>query len=557
MIWGALAMIVYVLCWPILAWLAGKLIPAIGSGDFQLVITVISQALIVFLIQKFAQFFQDTLLAKPSLILSQQLRQDLFKKLQKIEIQSIEKLSSGDIAYRLTEDADRVGEVIYKTIQDTAPCLLQLIAVFGYMLILDYKLSLATLLLAPLISILVGKFGEKVLFTAEKSQEQVSNLAGLLSEGIQSLPLIRAFGVEDWFQSRFDQQVELHRKARFKTLKLLALQHPVIGFIEAFGILFVLAFGALRIQSGDIDGQGFSSFFAALIMLIDPISHLTTNFNELQQGQASLKRLIEIENETMDPIESKDNIILPEKICNISFQDVCFSYNNDIQVINNLNLDINPGEVAALVGPSGSGKSTIFSMLLRFNLPNRGSILFNEINLSNLKISDIRRKVAIVPQRVNILSGTISEAISFGRNVTEEEVIKASKIANAHEFIMNLKNKYNTFIEERGTNLSGGQLQRISIARAILGNPLVLLLDEATSALDAEAESAVQTGLKQAMKGRTVLIIAHRLSTVQEADKIIFLNKGTIEEIGTHDYLISRGGMYSDLCQKQFIRNSK
>jgi len=556
LIWGGVSMLIYVLCWPLLAWLAGKLIPAIGEGNISLVISLISQALIVFLVQKIAQFIQDTLLAKPALMISQDLRSNLFRKLQKVELESLEKLSSGDIAYRLTEDADRVGEVIYKTIQDTTPCILQLIAVFGYMLYLDLQLSLATLLLAPLISLLVGKFGEKVLLTAERSQKQVSNLAGLLGESIQSLTLIRAFGAEEWLQEKFNYEVDQHRKARYKSLRLLALQHPIVGFIEASGILIVLAFGALRIQSGAIDGQGFSSFFAALLMLIDPISHLTTNFNELQQGQASLRRLKEIENEP-EEIDIDNDKIIYRGNGNINFQNVCFSYRNNVQVIRDLDIKINSGEVVALVGPSGAGKSTIFSLLLKFIIQQEGNIKIDGVSLSDICSKSIRSKMALVPQKVNILSGTILDSIKFGRDYSFTEIIEASKIANAHEFIMQLPNKYETYIEERGNNLSGGQLQRISIARAVLGNPSILLLDEATSALDADSESAVQMGLKQAMKGRTVLIIAHRLSTTQEADKILLLDKGKIIETGTHDQLMSQKGKYSELCEKQFIRQNK
>ncbi len=556
LILGGLCMIIYVSCWPVLAALAGKLIPSIGEGDFPVVLRTIIFALIVFLIQKTAQFGQDILFANPALKISQGLREDIFSKLQRVKIQSIEKLSSGDIAYRLTEDADRVGEVIYKTIQDTTPSLLQLIVIIGYMFYLDYQLSIATILLAPLISILVGKFGERVLVASERSQKEVSNLAGLLGEGIQILPLIRAFGVESWFQKRFNNQVDLHRNARYKSLKLLAFQHPVIGFIEATGILIVLGIGALRIQNNGINAQEFSSFFAALLMLIDPISHLTTNFNELQQGQASLRRLVEIEKEPQE-IESVRN---PTSFNysdegNIIFKDVYFSYKEGTRVINNLNLNINSGEVIALVGPSGSGKSTIFSLLLRFISPQIGEIRINNKLLSEIELKDIRKEIAIVPQRSNILSGTVTDAIKFGRTCTEDQIIKAAKIANAHNFIINMPNGYETFIEERGTNLSGGQLQRISIARALLGNPSILLLDEATSALDSEAERSVQMGLNQAMKDRTVLIIAHRLSTIQEADRIVYIDKGMISEIGTHNELIKKDGKYRDLCEKQLIRD--
>ncbi len=553
-LWGLFFMIIYVLCWPILASLAGKLIPAIGDGDLNIVINVITQALIIFLIQKFAQFFQDVLFATPALSISKTLRMSLFNKLQRIELNSIEKLSTGDITYRLTEDADRVGEVIYKTIQDTTPSLLQLFAVLIYMFYLDIKLSLATLLLAPLITILISKFGEKVMITAEKSQVKVSQLASLLGEAIQGLPIIRAFAVESWMQKKFDNQVELHRKARYKTLKLLALQHPVIGFIEAAGILCVLAIGTSRINNGALSSQEFSSYFAALLMLIDPISHLTTNFNELQQGQASLRRLREIE---MEPEEQKNTIAayLDKKPKgNIEFKNVSFGYKNDQNIIQNISLKINHGEIVAIVGPSGAGKSTLLSLILGFIKPLEGQILIDKKNLYSFNTDNIRREIALVPQSMNIMSGTVKEAIQFGRDVGIEEIINCSIKANAHKFIQQTKNSYDTYLQERGSNFSGGQLQRISIARALVGNPSILLLDEATSALDAEAEKEVQLGLKQAMKSRTVIVIAHRLATVQEADKIIVLDKGQIVQIGTHQELIDKSGKYRELCEKQFIK---
>ncbi len=554
---GGIFMLIYITCWPILAWLAGKLIPAIGAGDLTLVIKIISQALIVFLFQKISQYIQDITFAEPALKISENIRQELFRKLQYIEIQSLDKLSSGDITYRLTEDADRVGEVIYKTFQDTIPCIFQLFAVIGYMLFIDINLSFATLLLAPIISLLVGKFGERVLLTEEISQKKISGLAALLAEAIQIIPAIRSYGSEEWLQEKYNYQVKLHRKAKYKALKQIALQHPVIGFIEAFGILIVLAIGALRIQAGAIDAEGFSSFFAALLMLIDPISHLTTNFNELQQGQASLRRLRDIEKE---PRETESNLLpmnSKEEKGEIIIKELFFSYRNAKDVLKNVNLKIKPGEKVALVGPSGAGKSTFFSLILKFLKPSKGEILIDGNNLSKTSSKEIRSCIAIVPQKVNILSGTISENILFGRDVEPQEVINASKIANAHEFIMQLPNKYETYIEERGANFSGGQLQRIAIARAIVGNPSILLLDEATSALDAESEKAVQTGLNQAMKNRTVLIIAHRLSTTQEADKIVLIDNGLITESGTHDELMDKNGKYRELCEKQFIRDKK
>jgi ATP-binding cassette subfamily B protein len=547
-------MLVYVACWPLLAWLAGQLIPAIGAGDFSRVLTAIGMALGVFLIQKLAQFGQDTLLAGPALQVSQELRHRLFARLQRLEFGALEKLSAGDLTYRLTEDADRVGEVIYKTIQDSTPSFLQLVVVLGYMIWLDAPLAMATLLLAPLVVVLVSVFGAKVMGAAERSQKQVSELASLLGEAIGGLPLVRAFAAEPWLQDRFDIEINLHRKARYRTLRLLAMQHPVVGFIEAAGILSVLLIGAARIQAGGMTSQGFSSYVAALLMLIDPISHLTTNFNEFQQGQASLRRLRAIEAEPIEPPDRPGALPLGKVRGELELQEVSFGYDPQQPVLRELQLRIKPGQVVALVGPSGAGKSTLFSLLLRFNVAQQGRVLLDGQDLADLRARELRSAVALVPQQSSIFSGSVAEAIAFGRPVDLERIRQAARLANADGFIEALPGGYQARVEERGSNFSGGQLQRLAIARAVLGDPAVLLLDEATSALDAEAEAAVQRGLDQAMAGRTVLVIAHRLSTVQEADKILVLEAGRIVEEGSHDQLMIQGGRYRELCERQLIR---
>jgi ATP-binding cassette subfamily B protein len=546
-------MLIYVACWPVLAWLAGQLIPAIGAGDFPVVLRSVGAAMAVFLVQKVAQFGQDTLLAGPALQVSQELRRRLFARLQRLDFGALEKLSAGDLTYRLTEDADRVGEVIYKTIQDSTPSALQLIVVLGYMVWIDWPLALATLVLAPFVVLLVSVFGARVMTAAERSQKQVSELAALLGEAIGGLPLVRAFAAEPWLQQRFDAETDLHRRARYRSLRLLALQHPVVGFIEAAGILSVLLIGAARIQAGGLDSQGFSSYVAALLMLIDPISHLTTNFNEFQQGQASLRRLRAIEAEPMEPPDRPDARALGTVRGELVLEDVHFGYDPAQPVLHDLDLHILPGQVVALVGPSGAGKSTLFSLLLRFNTAQRGRVLLDGQDLADLRARELRRAVALVPQQSSVFSGTVAEAIAFGRPADLAEIRAAAQLANASGFIEALPGGYDSRIEERGSNFSGGQLQRLAIARAVLGNPSVLLLDEATSALDAESEEAVQRGLQQAMRGRTVLVIAHRLSTVQEADRILVLEKGRIVEQGSHFALMVSGGRYRELCERQLI----
>jgi ATP-binding cassette subfamily B protein len=326
-----------------------------------------------------------------------------------------------------------------------------------------------------------------------------------------------------------------------------------VGFLEALGILTVLLIGAWRIQSGQLNGQGLSSYVAALLMLIDPIAHLTTNFNEFQQGQASLQRLRAIEAEAVEAPDHSNAQALHEVRGQLQLQGISFGYDDRTTVLDHLNLEVEPGQMVALVGPSGAGKSTLFSLLLRFNSPQRGRVLLDGQDLADLRARELRRSIALVPQQSPVFSGTIADAIRFGREATAEQVRAAAQLANADGFIEALADGYASRVEERGRNLSGGQLQRLAIARAVLGNPALLLLDEATSALDAEAEDAVQRGLERAMAGRTVLVIAHRLATVQRADRILVLEAGRIVEQGSHNQLLASGGRYSDLCRRQFI----
>ena len=552
--WGALCMLAYVACWPLLMQLAGQLIPAIGAGELNRVIQVIALAISVFLVQKLAQFGQDSLLAGPALRVSQDLRRDVFRQLQSVELGALEKLSSGDLTYRLTEDADRVSEVIYKTIQDTVPSALQLVAVFGYMAWLDWKLSVAIILIAPLVAVLISLFGARVMAATERSQNKVSELAGLLAEAIEGLPLVRAFAAEPWLQERFETKIDQHRLARYRTYRLVALQHPVIGFIEVIGILTVLALGAARIQSGDLDGQGFSSYVAGLLMLIDPISHLTTNFNEFQQGQASLKRLRDIEREPKEAADPAAPLDLGQLRGDVELNHVQFGYAAETPVLNDLNLRVQAGQVVALVGPSGAGKSTLFSLLLRFNAAQKGSISIDGLDITQLKAKDSAMRWRWSPNEPQCFRHD-PRCDSLRASGQRSRGDRSRTSGNADGFIRRLPQGYNTVLEERGSNVSGGQLQRIAIARAVLGNPAVLLLDEATSALDAEAEAAVQLGLRRAMQGRTVLVIAHRLATVQEADHIVVLERGRIVDSGSHDALMQRGGRYRELCERQFIRD--
>ena len=549
---GACCTVVYVGTFPLLAQVAGSLFPAIGGERFQDALRMIAVAMAIFLVQKLAQYGKDTLLAGPSLWVSQALRQAIFARLQRLAFPALEKLSIGDLAYRLTEDADRVGEVIYKTIHDSTPSVLVLMAVLGYMAWLDRPLTAATLLLAPIMVVLVGWFGRQVLRASERSQAQVSELAALLAEAVGGLRLVRAFASEEWLQQRFTRQIDGHRRARLRTLELVALQHPVVGFLEAAGILAILLLGAWRIHAGSLTTEQFISYLVALGWLIDPISHLTTNFNEFQQGQASLRRLRELEQEPLEPPDPPQPLSLGKVQGELRLENIHFSHTPTQSLFRNLNLRVQPGQLVALVGASGAGKSTLFSLLLRFNIPQQGRILLDGKDLCHVRAAELRRQMALVPQDALLFSGTVAETIDFGRGHSPTAIRRAAQLANAEAFILAMGG-YGARIEERATNLSGGQRQRLAIARAVVGDPAVLLLDEATSALDAETEAAVQQGLRRAMAGRTVLVIAHRLATVQGADQILVLEHGVIVEQGSHQQLLSQAGRYEDLCRQQLI----
>ncbi|MDC3077864.1 ABC transporter ATP-binding protein/permease [Prochlorococcus sp. AH-716-O05] len=550
---GFICTLIYVTCWPLLAFLAGKLIPAIGEGNLTEVTRIIILSLIVFSIQKTAQFGQDILVSKPALEISEVMRANLFSKIHKIKIIFVEKLSVGDITYRLTEDADRVSEIIYKTFQDTLPCLLQLIAVVIYMFYTDWSLTISTFILAPIIILFVSSFGKKVLTASEKSQESTSAIASILGESINGISTIRSFAAEDWIKDRFKNRLNLNKNAKYKTLKIIALQHPIVGLIQATGILAILGLGALRINLGLLNTEGFSSFFAAILMLIDPISHLSTNFNEFKQAEASIKRLKKINTEPIEE-ELKNSVEIQNIKGKIEFKNIYFEYKKEVKVLKNINLKIIKGQIIAFVGASGAGKSTMMSLLLKFINPTSGQIYIDDKDISSIKTKSIRSNIAIVQQQPFLFTGKIIDVIKMGRNYTEEDVIKSAKIANAHEFILKLPCKYETNINEKGSNFSGGQIQRLAIARAILGNPSILLLDEATSALDSDSEAEVQKGLNQAMNNRTVIVIAHRLSTTQGADKIVVFDKGKIIDSGKHIELFNKDGIYKELCEKQLIK---
>lgn len=545
--------LVFTAMWPVLAWLAGAIAEPIARGQVWAIAKISGIGALAFLVQKIAQYGQDTLMAKAALAIAFQIRTQVYAHLQRLSLSYFETAQSGDLAYRMTEDIDRIGEVINKVFHQFLPSLLQLIVVLGYMVYLNWQLTITTLIISPVMAGLIAWFGEKIRDLSYRTQSRISNLSALLVEVFSGMRLVQAFAAEDYTLERFSREAERNRLARYRTEKLKAIQSPVVGFLEAIALLLLLLLGGWQVSLNNLTGSQFVSYLAAVVMLIDPISLLTSNYNEFKQGEASIDRVFELLSMQPTVVEHPNAQILPQVTGKVEYQDVGFAYNQDQPVLTNLNLLALPGEAIALVGHSGSGKTTLANLLPRFYDPQSGHILIDGVNIRDVTLRSLRRQIGIVPQETILFSGTIAQNIAFGQNATDFEAIQeAAKIANAHQFIIQFPDGYNTWVGERGVNLSGGQRQRLAIARAVLLNPRVLILDEATSALDSESEALVQEALERVMRNRTVFIIAHRLATVRRADRILVLEQGRVVESGTHTELLNYGGRYARFYAQQF-----
>ncbi|MDX2270546.1 MAG: ABC transporter ATP-binding protein [Cyanobacteriota bacterium] len=543
----------FVLTMPTLAYLIEQVARSVGQGNLRQIGQLALVGIIFFIIRGAFQYGQDALMAKATLQMVLELRQAVYAHLQLLDLDYFSATRTGDLVYRLTEDLDRLGEVVQNFFHRFIPSVLTIVSVLAYMLYLNVTLTVATLVVAPLMGVLISWFGEKLLSQSRLSQERVSDLAALLTEVFSGISLIRAFAAEDYEIRRFSSIAEYNRAARFQTEQLKSVQDPVIGFLYAMSVLLVFWLGGWQISQGNLTGNQFLGFVAGIALLIDPIVHITHNYSELKQGEASVDRIFELLDAKSQVQDAPDAPDLPPVKGYVTFQQVTFAYKPDYSVLKQIDFQVQPGEIVALVGSSGAGKSTLVSLIPRFYDPQQGRILIDDRDVKTVNLKSLRRQIGIVPQEITLFSGTIASNIAYGQETFDlEEVIRAAQIANAHDFISAFPDQYATVVGERGTNLSGGQRQRLAIARAVLLNPKILILDEATSALDNESEALVQEALQRLMQKCTVFVIAHRLSTVRNAHRIFVIEEGRIVEIGNHDQLIASKGRYAQFHLRQF-----
>ncbi|MBN3905061.1 MAG: ABC transporter ATP-binding protein [Nostoc sp. NMS1] len=550
---GLTGILGYVLATLVLINLAGKLAIPFAQGNVVAIAQITGSCALVFLVRGLFQSIQDMYMAKAALRVAFHLRQQVYAHLQKLNLSYFETAKAGDLSYRLTEDVDRVGEVVNKGFHDFIPCILQLLAIPIYMIYLNWQLTLATVIVAPLMGILVGWFGERLRKYSLKSQNRVSGLSAILAEVFNGIRLVQAFAAENYEIARFGHEAERSLKAKYSAERLKAIQIPIVGFLEALSALSLLIVGAWQISQNNLTVANFFSYLAAAALLIDPIGHTTNNYNEFKQGEASVDRVFELMAIQPTVIEKINAIALAPVNGKVEYRHISFAYKPGEPVLKDISLLVSPGEAIALVGASGAGKTTFVNLLPRFYDPEVGQIFIDDVDIRDVKLHSLRRQIGIVPQETIMFSGTIAQNIAFGQDVFDMEAVKeAAKIANAHQFISQLPEGYQTWVGERGVNLSGGQRQRIAIARAVLLNPQILILDEATSALDSESEALVQEALERLMQKRTVFIIAHRLSTVRRCDRILVLEQGQIVESGTHEELLALEHRYARFYAQQF-----
>lgn len=551
--YALLCTIVFTAFWPILAWLSGQMLSLLVQGRVLALAQMAVITLIGFVIHKLGQYGQDSLMSKAALEVALKLRVNTYAHLQRLSLAYFEKAQTGDLTYRLTEDIDRIGEVVKKLFQDFIPSVLQLVVVLTYMVILNWQLTLTMLVIVPAFALLVGWFGDRMLEYSRRSQNLVSDLSSQLTEVFGGIRLIRAFAAEDYAVAQFREESERHYEAKYRAAWLLAVQYPVIGFLYAGIILCLFLVGSWQISIGNLTGADFASYVTAGLLLIDPVTHTTENYNLFKEAEASVDRVFELFAIAPGVEEHPQAQPLSTVTGKVEYRNVSFHYTPGEPVLRGVNLLAKPGEKIALVGSSGAGKTTLVNLLPRFYDPQQGEILIDGIDIKTVTLKSLRRQIGIVPQETVLFSGTIAENIAFGQKHFDLQAVEAAaKAANAHDFISQFSQGYYAWVGERGVNLSGGQRQRIAIARAVLLDPRILILDEATSALDSESEKLVQEALERLMGDRTAFIIAHRLATVRNADRILVIEKGQIVESGNHEELLERGDRYAYLYSQQF-----
>ena len=480
------------------------------------------------------------------------MRDEMFSKVITMNVGYFSEQRKGDIMSKITQDVMVVQYCITNTLQVAFRDPFLIIGYLSLMIGISWQLSLFAVLFLPIVGVVIGSIVKRLRHPAKRGQERMADMVSVLDESLSGIKIVKGYNAAGFLTEKFKALDLDFSRLILSMARRQQLASPMSEFLGITAVAVILVFGGSLVVSGNLQGAGFIAFIAAFSQITRPLRSFIDQFANINQGVAAGERiftLIDAESEVKDKADAKEFEGLKESI---ELRDVHFSYDGTRDVINGISLKIRKGETVALVGASGGGKSTLSELIPRFWDVQSGEVLFDGVAVDRYTQESLRSKMSIVAQETVLFNDTIEGNILMGRpSATHDEVVAASKVANAHNFIMNSADGYDTNIGDRGTKLSGGQRQRISIARAVLKNPEILILDEATSALDTESEKLVQEALTNLLKGRTSIVIAHRLSTIYNADRIYVIDEGRIAEEGTHTELLAKGGIYAHLIEMQ------
>ena len=520
------------------------------SEKWRRVLTVL---LIVFILRAITSFFSEYAFQKVGLSTVRDLRNELYERIIQQSHRFFTERSTGEMVSRVVSDADAIQAAVSTRMGDLLQESITLLGLIVFIFLSNTELARISMVVAPVIVLPVVQFGKRLRRTTHRSQERMADIATLLEETIRGVRIVKAFTMEPFEIKRFHEATRKHLRWNLSAQRVQALTSPVMELLAGLCMLALFLYAHGRIEAGTLTTGQFVSFLAALAAMYAPVKKLNKVNLSLNTALSSAERvfsMLDIDNEVKEKPDAK---VLAGVGSGIHYENVSFAYREQ-PVLKRLDVRVAPGEIVALVGGSGAGKSTVVNLLPRFYDVNEGRITVDGHDIRDVTLHSLRTLMGFVTQEVVLFNDTVRNNIAYGRaDVDEAQVIAAAQAANAHEFIANLPQGYDTQIGESGVLLSGGQRQRLAIARALFKDPPILILDEATSALDTESERLVQQALNNLMQGRTTLVIAHRLSTIRSAHKIVVLDKGAIVEVGTHEELLARRGIYRKLYDLQFV----
>jgi subfamily B ATP-binding cassette protein MsbA len=475
-------------------------------------------------------------------------RQHLFAHLHTLSVSFFARRRTGELLSRLMNDVTVIQSVVTETPIDSAKQFVTFVGGIAFLLTMNWRLCLLILVLLPLLVLVAKFFGRRLKSLSASIQDQTAALSTLIEEVISGIRIVKSFVQTQREETRFAIQVERTLSTTMQRAGIMAVFIPVISLLTFSAAAAVLWYGGRQVIDGSVSPGDLFAFVLFAGILIGPFSSAARVFAQIREAQGATQRVFEILDTRSEVSDSPTAISLSSVSGHIQAEHISFAYDPRQPVLTDVSFEATPGELIAIVGPTGAGKTTVMNLLHRFYDPTEGRITIDGQDLRQVTMESWYRQIGLVPQETILFGGTILDNIRYGnREATEENVMAASHAAHAHDFIMSFPDRYQTIVGEKGINVSGGQRQRIAIARAIVKNPRILLLDEATSALDSESERLVQEALEQLMKGRTTFVIAHRLTTIQRADRILVLNKGRLVEAGTHAELMDRKGLYQYL----------